>query len=71
MSSAHRLRRSPSEISRAPPRARACCGSAGTPMAAGRPGLLSPFLPGLAFFFELEKGSNWVPQHKLSLANNC
>jgi hypothetical protein len=25
-------------------------------------GASQPFLPGLAFFFGLEKGSNWLPQ---------
>jgi hypothetical protein len=45
-----------------PPRARACGGSAGTPDGGGAAGASQPFLPGLAFFFELEKGSNWLPQ---------
>jgi hypothetical protein len=62
MSSAHRLRRPPSLISRAPPRSRACRGSAGTPDGGGAAGAPQPFLPGLAIFFELEKGSNWLPQ---------
>jgi hypothetical protein len=62
MSSAHRLRRSSSGISRVPPRARACRGSAGTPVGGGAAGAAQPFLQGLAFCFELEKGSNWLPQ---------
>jgi hypothetical protein len=32
------------------------------PVGGGAAGAAQPFLPGLAFFFELETGSNWLPQ---------